>query len=143
MSVNFPFWVYSPCFDLFARTVTYYPVVSQPGSPGFVARGIYDTNEIDVVAMDGSIFSDARTELDVFMPEWLTLPLQGDVVDIQPENDVDGGLFLVADALGHGNAGGELTLVLKRYESSGESNVSVFAPIYYVGPLDFGKPTLA
>jgi len=114
MGVNFATWVYEPCFDTFARTLTYTPLVSQPGVPAFAARGIFDTNERDVQGLDDNIFTDAKTELDIYMPEWSVLPLQGDQVTIPWEDDVDGGDFLVSDVYGHGNAGGELTLCLQR-----------------------------
>jgi len=114
MGVNFATWVYSPCFDTFARTLTYTPLVSQPSVGAFQARGIFDTNERDVLGLDDNIFTDAKTELDIYMPEWPVLPLQGDQVDIPWEDDVDGGTFLVSDVQGHGNAGGELTLTLQR-----------------------------
>jgi hypothetical protein len=143
MGVDFATWVYSPCFDTFARSLTFYPIVSQPGVAGFVARGIFDTNETDVVAMDGSILTNARTELDIFQPEWGVYPRQGDVVDIPWEDDVDGGVFTVADVHGFGNAGGELTLILSRYEPSKLTGYLLLAPSYTLGALDFATPALA
>src|SRR5215471_3847131 len=114
MGISFPYWVYEQCFNTFARSVTYTPLKSQPTVGAFQARGIFDTNERDVMGMDESIFTDAKTELDIFMPEWSVLPLQGDMVSIPFEDDIDGGDFLVSDVQGHGNAGGELTLTLQR-----------------------------
>jgi hypothetical protein len=140
MAINFPSTVYLPCFDTFARSVTFYPVVSQPGIAGFAARGIFDTNETDVVAMDGSIVTNARTELDIFQPEWAVYPRQGDIVDIPWEDDVDGGVFTIADVHGFGNAGGELTLILSRYEPSKLTGYLLLANSYSVGALDFAAP---
>lgn|SRR5262245_39029114 len=142
MGIDFAFWVYSPCFDTFARSITFYPVVSRPGVAAFAARGIFDTNETDVVAMDGSILTNARTELDIFQPEWSIYPRQGDIIDIPWENDVDGGVFTVADVHGFGNAGGELTLILSRYEDSKLVGYLVLTPGYSLGALDFAKPVL-
>jgi len=145
MGVDFAVWVYAPCFDTFARSLTFYPVVSQPGAAGFAARGIFDTNEIDVIAMDGSILTDTRTELDIFQPEWQIYPRQGDIVDIPWENDVDGGVFTVADVHGIGNAGGEMTLILSRYESGKliNSGYILLAPNYALSSLDFAAPVLS
>src|SRR4030095_6697794 len=140
MAVNFAEWVYGPNFDFWARSVMYFPLVSQPNVGGFTARGIFDTNEVDVQALDGSIYTDARTELDIFQPEWDVYPRQGDVVDIPWEEDVDGGVFTVADVHGHGNAGGELTLTLQRYEP-GPATVKLFTtwPFSLASP-SFAKP---
>jgi len=141
MAVDFAVWVYSPCFDTFARQIMYFPIVSQPGVSGFPARGIFDTNDVDVQALDGSIYTDARTELDIFQPEWAVYPLQGDIVDIPWEDDVDGGVFTVADVHGHGNAGGELTLTLQRYEP-GKTGLVFTAWPYTLKSPSFAKPVL-
>lgn len=144
MPVNFASWVYGPCFGTFARSLVYYPVVSQPGVGGFDARGIFDTNEVDVIAMDGSIVTDTRTELDIFMPEWPVIPRQGDIVDIPWEEDVDGGVFMIADVHGHrGNAGGEMTLILSRYEDAKMPGYLFTTPGFSVGGPDFAKPVLS
>jgi hypothetical protein len=143
MAVDFAVWVYSPCFDVFARQIVFHPVVSRPGVGAFAARGIFDTNELDVPAQDGSIYTDARTELDIFQPEWSVYPMQGDIVDIPWEADVDGGVFMVADVHGHGNAGGELTLTLQRYEQGKLAGYLVTTGGMTVGALDFAKPVLA
>ena len=143
MGVDFASWVYSPCFDTFARSITFHPIVSRPGVAGFVARGIFDTNEADVFGLDEHVLTSAKTELDIFMPEWSVYPLQGDFVDIPWEDDVDGGLFQVADVHGYGNAGGELTLTLSRFEQGRLAGYLVTTPSYALGALDIAKPVLA
>jgi len=144
MGVDFATWVYLPNFDLFARTLTFYPVASQPGGQPFPARGIFDTNEIDVVGMNSEIITDCRTELDIFMPEWSVYPVQGDIVDIPWEDDVDGGLFQVADVHGHGNAGGELTLTLSRYEQGRTLGYFLTKPqAFAVGSPDIPTPDIS
>jgi len=144
MGVDFPFWVYSPCFDTFARQVTFYPLKSRPNVAAFAARGIFDTNELDVQGMDAEIITDSRTELDIFMPEWSVYPTQGDVVDIPFEDDIDGGLFFVSDVHGHGNAGGELTLTLQRFEQGRLMGYFLTTPASYsLGALSFAKPVLS
>jgi hypothetical protein len=140
-SVDFATWVYEPCFGIFARSITFYPLKSQPNVPAFVARGIFDTNEIDVIGMDSEIITDSRTELDILMPEWSVYPTQGDMVDIPWESDVDGGLFLVSDVHGHGNAGGELTLTLQRFDTR-LMGYLVVAPNYNVGALAWSNPSI-
>jgi hypothetical protein len=142
MGVDFATWVYAPNFDAFARLITFIPMVSQPTVPPFAARGIFDTNDIDVLGLDNEIITDSRTELDIFMPEWVVYPLQGDLVDIPWENDVDGGMFVVSDVHGHGNAGGELTLTLSRYDTRLAGHF-VTTKGYSLGALSFAKPVLA
>jgi hypothetical protein len=116
---------------------------SQPSVPGFLARGIFDSNDIDVVGLDHEIITDARTELDIFMPEWVVYPIQGDLVDIPWEDDVDGGLFLVADVHGHGNAGGELTLTLQRFEQGRLMGYYVSTSSFTLGAPGFALPALS
>jgi len=143
MAFDFAQWVYSPCFDLFARQITFMPFKSQPNVPPFQSRGIFDTNEVDVIGHENEIITDARTELDIFMPEWSVYPVQGDMVDIAWESDVDGGLFLVNDVHGHGNAGGELTLTLARYDTRLMGYlVSAVPGGFALGSPDFAVPTL-
>src|SRR5215467_6673430 len=140
MGLDYPFWVYQPCYETFARSITFYPMVSQPGVAGFAARGIFDTNETDVIAMDGSIYTDAKTELDIFMAEWAVYPRQGDIVDIPFEDDIDGGVFVVSDVQGFGNAGGELSLTLQRYEEAKMPGYLFTTANYSIGALDIAVP---
>lgn len=139
MAVNFPELVYGPAFALFARTVSVNPTVSQPGQAAYNARGIFDTNEIDVVGLDGQIYSDARTELDVMIHEFTVLPQQGDIIMIPEEADVDGGTFAIQDLAGVGNAGGEITITLRRLV---ETNTVILTSRYYLSSPVFGKPAL-
>jgi hypothetical protein len=69
---------------MFARPVTITPVASQPGAPPYNARGIYDTEEIDVEALDGSLHSTSRTVVDILANEFAVLPAQDDLVSIPP-----------------------------------------------------------
>ena len=141
-SVDFAYWVYEPCFGIFARSVTCYPVASRPGNAGFLTRGIFDTNECDVEAANGQIITNARTELDIFIPEWPIYPVQGDVFDIPWESDVDGGLFFVSDVHGYGNAGGELTLTWVRVEQGRLMGYFLTTASFGVGALNFASPTM-
>lgn len=138
MAVNFPQFVYEPNFAVFARPVTIIPVASQPGAPAYPGRGIFDTNETDVIGLDGAIISDQKTQLDLIIKEYPTLPIQGDLVDIPYNEDIDGGLFEVEDA--DDNGGGELTLTLRRIV---DPKPNIVYPVGLdVGPPTFGRPHL-
>jgi hypothetical protein len=76
--VNFSTLVLSPAFDVFARPVTFYPLVSQFGAPGFLGRGYYWSGPIDIQTEDGAIYSDQKTALDIRDAEFAQLPQQGD-----------------------------------------------------------------
>jgi len=130
MAVNFLQEVYIPAFNLFSRSVVVSPAISQPGQAAYNARGIFDTNETDVIGLDNQIFSDAKTELDILIDEFPILPKQGDIIFIPYEADVDGGTFEVLDLAGVGNAGGEITLTLKRIV---ESNTVIITGRYIIG----------
>jgi hypothetical protein len=111
--VNFSTLLYLPVFDQFARTVTINPIVSQPSQPPYENRGIYTTEPIDIQAIDGSIFSDQRTILDIREVEYSILPVQGDLVFIPADNPgPELGWFEVHDADSDG--GGETTLLLRK-----------------------------
>lgn len=113
MALNFSTLVYLPNFDVFARDIVVTPLASQPGGAAYGARGIYDTRSLDVLAMDGSIFSDQQTILDVRETEFDVLPAQGDLIDIPPDGAIpEAGMFEVVDA--NTNGGGETTLVIRK-----------------------------
>jgi hypothetical protein len=113
MPINFTTQVYIPTQDIFGRTITVTPLVSQPNAPAYAARGIYSTTPTDVEAEDGSIFSDTRTILDIVEAEFTVLPLQGDRIYIGPDSGLpEVGTFLVTDV--DSNGGGETTLSLQR-----------------------------
>lgn len=114
MAVAFSTLVYDPCFDMFAVPVTFKPLVSQPSVPSYDARGIFDTDEIDIAALDGSILSDQKTILDIREAEFAVLPVQGDRVMIPADcNGVNRGEFEIIDA--DTNGGGETTLSLRKW----------------------------
>lgn len=115
MGLDFSTLVYLPNFDMFARPINVTPLASQPGFPGYGARGIYDTRPIDVQAQDGSIVSDQQTILDVRDIEFSVVPEQLDQIHIPYDpasNMPDLGIFEVTNV--EGNGGGETTLVIRK-----------------------------
>ena len=117
MAVGFSTLVYLPNYDMFARPVTFTPVVSQPGSPAYAARGIYDTRALDVAAEDGSVFSDQQTILDIREAEFTVLPTQLDIVNIPADTNAGPALgdFEITDS--SSNGGGETTLVIRKIKT--------------------------
>ena len=114
MPLDYSALVYKPAFDTFARPITFNPVVSQPGILPFNARGIYDTGEVDVPALDGSIVSDLKTICDILEVEFPILPVQGDRLTIPAYQSIPAaGEFEVIDC--DSNGGGETTLTLRKY----------------------------
>src|SRR5262245_2912736 len=114
MAVAFSTLVYAHCFDMFAVPCTIVPLASQPGAPPYAARGIFDTREIDVVAMDGSLFSDQKTEFDIREAEFIVLPQQNDHVIIPADcNGRPLGQFEIIDS--STNGGGETCLTLRKW----------------------------
>lgn len=113
MAINFSQQIYGPCQDVFSVPITVHPEFSQPDGASYDARGIYDTRSLDVMAEDGSIFSDQQTILDLRTAEFPVLPQQKDRVTIPYDcNGVPLGEFEIIDtAL---NGGGELTCVLRK-----------------------------
>ena len=81
-----------------------------------MGRGIFGTKETNVAAMDGSIYSDQQTILDIREAEFGTLPAQGDHVTISRDcNGVNQGEWEIVDS--STNGGGETTLTLRKVAS--------------------------
>ena len=113
MAVNFPGLLYEPCFNVFARAVTFSPLASQPNQPDYIGRGIFNTVDLDVMAEDGSILSDQKTILDILEKEFTVLPEQRDQVVIGAEGELPAlGTFEIIDR--NTNGGGETTLTLRK-----------------------------
>ncbi len=111
MAINYSTQVYLPSYNVFARPVTVTPVASQPNAPAYAARGIYDTEPMDVLAEE-TVFSDSRVVLDILEAEFNVLPIQNDLIHI-PENVgmPDLGDFEVVEV--KTNGGGETSLSLR------------------------------
>jgi hypothetical protein len=118
MGIDWSDDLYAPCQDVFSRPVTVTPLASQPGAPAYPARGIFNTNIINVLLEDGSLYGEQQTILDILIADYAVLPLQGDQINI-PVDPVSGmaarGVFMVTNR--GDNAGGEMTLELKRVDS--------------------------
>jgi hypothetical protein len=115
MAVNFSREVYLICQDAFAVRATFHPAFSQPGGASYDGRGIYDTRQVDVMAEDGSIFSDQQTIFDIRTAEFAILPQQKDRVTIPFDcNGVPLGEFEIIDT--NLNGGGEMTLTLRKWQ---------------------------
>jgi len=109
MAINFPEVVYEPCYQVFARDVTFMPLIGD----AFLGRGIFNTVPLDVLSEDGAILSDQKTILDILETEFATLPVQRDHIFI-PEADgmPELGEYEIIDAVTNG--GGETTLTLRK-----------------------------
>jgi len=115
MAVNFSKLVLLPNYATFARPVTIDPVASQPGVPAYPARGIFNTDDVDVEGEDGEIYSDQQTVLDVLEAEFAVVPQQLDRIFIPADAEAgpELGWYEIMDADTDG--GGETTLVLRKW----------------------------
>ena len=108
--------VYDPCQSAFGRDVWINPLTSQPGSPAYLARGIYNHNRMNILLEDGSVFVEQETILDIRMVEFPVLPVQNDEVTIPADpmtTDMNApGDFTVTSVWENG--GGELSLHLRK-----------------------------
>ena len=116
MGIDWSTAVYLPVFDAMARQATITPLISQPSAAPYAARGIYDTEEIDVPAEDGSILTDQKTLFDIREYEFLVLPAQGDHIYIPADRGAMAapGNFEIINAWTNG--GGETTLTLRKID---------------------------
>jgi hypothetical protein len=112
MAVNLDVLLQSPIFDFWAVPVTFMPV----GLPSFEGRGILNTYTTDVIGIDGSIYSDQRTILDIRESEFAVMPRQNDHVTIALDsNNVPKGEYQIVDATSNG--GGQTMLTIRKYET--------------------------
>lgn len=116
MAVNLDVLLQGPIFDFWAVPVTFTPLASQPGQPAYPARGILNTYTTDVSGIDGSLYSDQRTILDIRETEFGVLPQQNDHVTIPLDcNKVPKGEYVIVDASSDG--GGQTMLTIKKYQT--------------------------
>jgi hypothetical protein len=114
MPIDYASVLYMPGYNMFARTIVVTPLVSQPNMPAYTARGIYTTQQDDVLTEEGAIFSDQKTILDIIAKEFEVLPLQGDHVFIPTDSGVpEAGMFEIIDL--DDNGGGEITLSIRKW----------------------------
>lgn len=117
MGVDFSTNIYAPNFDFWSREITVTPIVSQPGAPAYVARGIYDTRGTMIQTEAGlAVLSDHEVILDIREREFPVKPVQGDLIYIPPDGTFyEGtGTYEITDS--SDNGGGETTLVIRKYE---------------------------
>jgi hypothetical protein len=112
MAVNLDVTLQSPIFDFWSIPVTFMP----KGGASFPGRGILNTYSVDVQALDGSLYSDQRTILDIRESELAVLPKQNDLVDIPVDcNDAPKGVYQIIDA--SSNGGGQTMLTIRLHET--------------------------
>jgi hypothetical protein len=116
MAVNLDVLLQASIFDFWAVPVTFLPIKSQPAAAGYQGRGILNTYSTDVIALDGSMYSDQRTILDICESEFSVMPIQDDHVVIPLDcNDVPKGEYQIVDLVSNG--GGQTMLTIKKYET--------------------------
>ncbi len=115
MALNFSTLVYLPNFDLFARPITVTPLLGAVYSD---MRGIFDTDALDVIGVDGqSVITDQKTFIDIRAAEFKSaghsIPVQGDIISIPADADIDdeGDWEVTSSA---DNGGGETTLFIRK-----------------------------
>jgi hypothetical protein len=112
MAINFSTMVYFPAMNTFAVPLTIYPSMSRPGVGPLDGRGILSTQELPIMAEDGSIITSKKTILDILMVEWDVLPQQSDQVLIPYDcNGEPRGLYEILSR--SENGGGQMTFELR------------------------------
>ena len=111
MAINFSQGVYTPVQSVFAVPVT----VHLQSGESYVNRGVYGLRELDVIAEDGSTFSDHESILDIRTAEFPIPPVQNDRISIPFDCNGEplGEFEVVKTSL---NGGGQMTLVLRKWE---------------------------
>ena len=116
MAVNLDVLLQSPIFNFWSVDCIFLPLASQPAAGGYPGRGILSTYNMNVVADDGSFYSDQRTILDIRDSEFAIMPQQNDHVVIPMDcNNVPKGEYQIIDATGDG--GGQTCLTIRKFET--------------------------
>lgn len=114
MPINWSEAVYKVCQDVFAVPITIHPIFSQPDGSSYEARGIYTTDDVDILTEDGGVYSDQRTICDIRTAEFAILPQQKDRITIPFDScGVPLGEFEIVDT--NLNGGGEMTLEVRKW----------------------------
>ena len=122
MGLDFADLVLAPAMDVFAKAVTFTPVVSQPGADPYAARGVWSITDVDIVTDDGGSFSNRTLKLGISLNDYAAAPQQGDLIAAQAtdlplgywQGAITAGVinFIVDDFRPDGQGGA--TLILKR-----------------------------
>jgi hypothetical protein len=113
MAINWSDVVYAPQHLTFGRPITVTPRQSQPTKDPYQARGIYNTVRMDVMGLDGTVFSEQKTILDILVANFLVPPIQHDLIDIPAEAGMPAlGQWEILDT--DDNGGGEITLTIRQ-----------------------------
>jgi len=118
MAVNFANDLLTPNFGVWARPITVTPVVNGVAGAAYGARGVYNTQALDLLGEE-SLISTQQTILDIIEDEFLgagrALPQQGDRINIPASGSLRAlGDFEVVST--SSNGGGETTLELRQWE---------------------------
>jgi hypothetical protein len=112
LGLDFSTTVYLPNYEVFARPFTVTPKASQPGEPTYSARGIFDTQEFEVMLEDGTVMGTQRPIMDIIESEFPVLPQKYDIIDIPDDAEGPGrGRYEVIDSSSNGI---ETTLNLRK-----------------------------
>jgi hypothetical protein len=116
MAINLDVLLQRSIFDFWSVDCTFMPLRSQPGVASYPGRGILGTYTTDVNTLDGSLYSDQRTILDIRESEFAVMPEQNDHVVIPKDcNNVPKGEYVIVDA--SSNGGGQTMLTIKKYQT--------------------------
>lgn len=118
MSVNMDVLLQSPIFDFWSVPISIVPFISQPSAGTYPCRGIYNTYSMDVVGLDGSLYSEQRTILDIRDSEFATMPQQQDHVIIPVDaNNTPKGEYEIIDM--SSNGGGQTMCTIRKVRDAG------------------------
>jgi len=109
--IDFDQLVLNKCEDIFSLACRFTLLVSAPGSPSVLARGIYWSGPTDVMMQDETIFSDQETSLGIRIRDFVIPPDRGDLVEIvEPTHPAFGKRYWIGDSDLDGQGGAKLLL---------------------------------
>jgi hypothetical protein len=122
MAVSFTNLLYVHCADMFARSITVTPLVSNPSAGAYAdMRAIFNSGPLVMMNDEGMVISeiaDQQTIIDIIGAEFTgaghVIPQQGDLVYFAGDSDIEGGNFEITEGPGN-NSGGQLTYSIRKH----------------------------
>lgn len=68
--IDFSALTLGPCLSAFGRPIWVLPLASQPGQPGYWARGDFRIRNVDIPTMDGQILSEQTLTMGVRLADF-------------------------------------------------------------------------
>ncbi|MCJ2102451.1 hypothetical protein [Methylobacterium sp. E-046] len=111
--IDFAALALGPGIATFARPISVRPVRSQPGKPAYLARGVWNSRNLEVTTEDNRLLNSRTLSLGIRLSEFTVPPKTRDLIDVPAYRSLPAENTLWIDDVDLDGQGGA-TLFLKR-----------------------------